>query len=209
MEGAGTSGAAVDADVQKAVRMGIAATEKKDYQTALTLFNHVYGNPAFNAPTEGLSFWGLCVAVHEKQTKKGVELCRRAIEEQFYDSTHHANLVKLHLAKGQRKVAVQAIDEALEKLPNDKRLLELRTEMGYRQSKPVPFLPRGNALNAWLGVRRRGTGSRTRVAKSGGAHAGALDARPLQPMQMILFGFLGFATVFTITFYILYQQAYG
>lgn len=200
----------VNADVQKAVRMAIAATEKRDYGTALTLFNHVYGNPDFNAPAEGLSYWGLCVAIAEKQTKKGVDLCRQAMEREFYDSTHHANLVRLHLTKGNRKLAVQAMEEAMLSIPGDQRLAQLRQQMGFRQHNPVPFLPRNNSLNQWLGRRKRGTGTRVRAASGGRDFAAAtFELRNLQPLQMILFAFLGFATVFTITFYILYQRAYG
>lgn len=209
MEASSERDTSANADVQKAVRMAIAATEKRDYGTALTLFNHVYGNPDFNAPTEGLSYWGLCVAVAEKQTKKGVELCRQAMEKQFYDSTHHANLIRLHLTRGNRKLAVHAMEEAMHSLPDDQRLAQLRLEMGFRQHNPVPFLPRNSSLNHWLGKRKRGTG--TRVRASGGREfaAATFELRNLQPLQMILFGFLGFATVFTITFYILYQRAYG
>jgi len=204
------TGTSADADVQKAVRMAIAATEKQDYPTALTLFNHLYGNPALNAPADGLSYFGLCVAVSEKQTKKGVDLCREAIKHQFYDSTHHANLVRLHLAKGNRRLAVQAMDEALKSLPGDNRLVQLRRDMGFRQSNPVPFLPRNSSLNKLLGPRRRGTGMRN--AKGDGAErveARTFSLQQLQPIQMIIFGFLGFATMFTITFYVLYQRAYG
>jgi len=201
--------APVDAEVQKAVRMAIAATEKKDYQTALTLFHHIYESPSLNAPADGLSYYGLCVALHEKQTKRGIDLCREAISQQFYDSTHHANLVRLHLAKGNRKFAVHAMDEALKSLPRDKRLVQLRGEMGFRQRNPVPFLPRESTLNRVLGPRRRGTGNRDVAADTGPFETTSFNLQQLQPLQMILFGLLGFATVFTITFYVLYQQAYG
>lgn len=209
MERSSANDASVDADVMKAVRMAISATEKKDYGTALTLFNHVYGNPAFNAPPDGLSYWGLCIAVAEKQTKKGVDLCRNAMQQQFYDSTHHANLVKLHLAKGNRKLAVHALEEALRSLPGDSRLTSLRGEIGYRQRNPVPVLPRDSGLNKWLGTKRRGRVRRDRPSADSGGGTTESGYQGLGPIQIMLIGFLGFALVFSTTFYYLYQQAYG
>jgi hypothetical protein len=202
------SGTQVEPDVQKAVRMAIAATEKKDYRTALTLFTRVYENPAFEAPPDGLSHYGLCVAIGERQTRRGVDLCRQGMKQQFYDSTHHANLVRLHLARRNRKLAVVALDEALQSLPGDTRLQDLRLEIGYRTHTPIPFLPRSSAINRWLGIRRRGSG--TRLESSGHVgEASTWSLQSLQPLQMMIAGFLAFATVFSITFYVLYQQAYG
>lgn len=199
----------VDVDVSKAVRMAIAATEKKDYVTALTLFNHVYGNPALGRPADGLSYFGLCVAIAEKQTKKGIELCQEAIEKQFYDARHHANLVRLHIAKGKRRHAVRAMEEALRSLPSDERLLKLRKEMGYRTRNVVPFLSREHALNRALGVRKRGAGTRESEKVRSSASGPGNNLRNLHPLQMVLFRALRFATVFGITFYILYQHVYG
>jgi tetratricopeptide (TPR) repeat protein len=209
METTRAGGAPVDADVQKAVRMAIAATEKKDYQTALTLFHHLYEGSEVVAPADGLSHYGLCVAVHEKHTKKGIDLCREAISQQFYDSTHHANLVRLHLAKGNRRFAVQALDEALKSLPGDERLVQLRGEMGFRHRNPVPFLPRESTFNRILGPGRRGKGTRDSAPESRSFEATSFNMQQMQPLQMILFGLFGFATIFSITFYILYQRAYG
>ncbi len=209
MDAPAVTNATVDADVQKAVRMAIAATERKDYPTALRLFTHLYGNPMLNTPVDGLSYYGLCVALSEKQTKKGVDLCREAMRHQFYDSTHHANLIRLHLAKGNRKLAVQAMEEGLKGLPGDKRLTQLREEMGWRKRNPIPFLPRDNAMNQWLGARKRGQATSFGAENASTASTTTFNLQRLQPLQMLLFGFLGFATMFTITFYILYQRAYG
>ncbi len=207
---ASTASDDASADVLKAARMAIAATQKKDYSTALTLFNQIYGNPAFDAPVDGLSYYGLCVALEEKQTKKGVDLCRKAIELQFYDSTHHANLVRLHMAKKNRKLAVKALEDGLKNLPEDKRLLDLRREIGFRESNPVPFLPRESTLNRTIGTRRRGNDRSPKNDSPARSNRGtSIDLQNLQPLQMILFGLLGFASIFSITFYIMYQQAYG
>ena len=141
------------------IRAGIAAAERRDYAQAYKTLRAVYGvGDGAEMPLEGLSYYGLCVAIVEKQTRKGVVLCRSAIEAQFYDATHFVNLIRLYLERGNRKNAVDTLNEGLENLPNNAKLLRLRDEMGYRAKPMVPFLNRDNLLNVTLGKARAKSG---------------------------------------------------
>ena len=113
------------------------------------------------------------------------------------------------MAKGNRRMAVRVLEESSRKLPGDKSLVRLRQEIGMRRRSPIPFLPRGNALNKMIGTRMRGRGSGTPAARRNRGGTGAMTLQNLEPIQMLLFGLLGFASVFSLTFYILYQNAYG
>ena len=104
-----------DIKVTEAIRVAIGAVEREDYEGALRLFREVYGRPELDAPPDGLSHYGLCVAIAEKQTNKGAQLCEEAIEAQFYDSSHHINLVRIHLKKGSRRRAIRALTRGLKR----------------------------------------------------------------------------------------------
>jgi hypothetical protein len=143
-------------EVHTAIRMAAAAVERQDYKTAFRLLQAIYqtgGAP----PAEGLSLYGLCVAVVEKKTKAGIEHCNRAIERESYDSRHRVNLIKLYLAIGSRRKAVEVLERGLASTPDDDALIAMRDRMGYRHHNPIPFLDRDNPLNQLLGRKRRKT----------------------------------------------------
>jgi len=72
------------------INEAIAATREEDYLRALTLFVEVYGGE--DAPTTmnakaatGLSYFGLCMALVQKKYKTAIDLCKRAMELEFYN----------------------------------------------------------------------------------------------------------------------------
>lgn len=139
------------------MRAGIAAVERGDYRQGYKALQGAYGNGRVALPPDGLSHYGLCIAVVEKQTRKGAELCRLAIEQQFYDSSHFVNLVRLYIIRDNRRMAINVLHEGMSRLPDDHRLLELRVEIGYRERPVVPFLARNNPVNEALGKLRATT----------------------------------------------------
>lgn len=130
------------------------AVECGDYAQGYSALQAAYGNGRVVLPPDGLSHFGLCIAVVEKQTRKGAELCRTAIELQFYDSVHFVNLVRLYIIRGNRRNAIDVLHEGLSRLPDDRNLLAVRAELGYRDKPFVPFLHRDNPVNASLGKLR-------------------------------------------------------
>lgn len=137
-----------------AIKAGVAYVERGDYKQGYAALNAVYGRGAEGLPSDGLSHYGLCVAVMEKQTRKGAELCRAAIDSQFFSAVHFVNLIRLYVIRGNRKAAVEALHEGLSRLPNDRALLRVREEIGYRQPPVVSFLHRDNPMNKALGKLR-------------------------------------------------------
>lgn len=142
-----------------AIKAGVAFVERGDYKHGYTALHAVYGRRTeAQLPSDGLSHYGLSIAVVERQTRKGAELCLKAIDEQFFNSVHFVNLVRLYIIRDNRKAAVEALHEGLSRLPNDRALLRLRDEIGYRQPPVVSFLPRANPINESLGkLRARNT----------------------------------------------------
>lgn len=171
-----------DQQVTQAIKLGIASCQKGDHDTALKVFKAVYDNPAIQAPADGLSWYGLSIAMTEKQSGKAIQLCKDAINAQFFDERHYENLVRIHLHKGNRTSAESALAEGLKNVPSGTRLAALQKEMGLAAAP----------------VRQASTEGRTR-----------LDLRSLPPVVTLLAGALFFAVVFGITFYFAYQQAYA
>lgn len=134
-------------------------TREGDYLHALTMFLEVYGTddqPPLNNPkaANGLSFFGLCVALVQKNFKIGVELCKRAIDLEFYNGDHYANLARVYVAAGNRKKAIEAADTGMRIVPDHEELRKARRELGVRSRPTVPFLDRSHPINVTLGQTR-------------------------------------------------------
>ncbi len=138
----------------------VALTKGQEYLRALTIFLEVYGgedppSPMLSAKTaSGLSYFGLCLALVEKKIKPSIDLCKRAIELQFYNVDHYANLARVYTAAGNRKKALEILDQGAKTHPDDESLLAVRRELGIRSRPPVPFLERSNPINISLGQAR-------------------------------------------------------
>lgn len=143
----------------KDIDAAIALTKEEDYLHALTRFVEIYGtkeSPPIQNPKDasGLSFFGLCVALVQKNYRTGIDLCKRAIDLEFYNGDHYANLARVYTAQGNRKKAVETADQGLKLVPEHEALLVVRSELGVRSKAPVPFLDRSNPVNVSLGQAR-------------------------------------------------------
>jgi tetratricopeptide (TPR) repeat protein len=138
----------------------VALTRNEEYLAALTEFMEIYGGedppPASMSPktASGLSHFGLCLALVQKKFKPAIELCKRAIELQFYNGDHYANLSRVYTAAGNRKKALEIAQSGLKLLPDYEPLREVRRGLGVRSRPPVPFLDRSNPINVSLGQAR-------------------------------------------------------
>jgi tetratricopeptide (TPR) repeat protein len=138
----------------------VALTKNEEYLRALTIFLEIYGgedppSPMLSSKTaSGLSYFGLCLALVEKRIKPAIDLCKRAIELQFYNVDHYANLARVYTAAGNRKKALEILDQGSKSHPDDATLLAVRRELGIRSRPPVPFLERSNPINISLGQAR-------------------------------------------------------
>ncbi|HEX6179263.1 MAG TPA: tetratricopeptide repeat protein [Thermoanaerobaculia bacterium] len=134
-------------------------TRAEEYLKALTIFVEIYGTaeaPPIQSQKDasGLSFFGLCLALVRKQYKNAVDLCKRAIDLEFYNGDHYANLAKVYLAAGQRKKAVETADQGLKLAPENEDIIEVRKELGVRSRPAVPLLDRGHPINVTIGQAR-------------------------------------------------------
>ncbi|HEX7155463.1 MAG TPA: hypothetical protein VF618_28615 [Thermoanaerobaculia bacterium] len=142
-----------------AIDAAIAVAKSEDYLRALTLFVDIYGqedSPPLKSPKDasGLSYFGLCLALVQKKFKPAIDLCKRAIDLEFYNPDHYINLSRVYVAAGNRKKAVETAESGLKLMPEDDDLLALRKELGVRARPAIPFLDRTNPINVSLGQAR-------------------------------------------------------
>lgn len=143
----------------KQIAEAIEATQEEDYLRGLTIFLDTYGTedvPAIqnSKSAQGLSYFGLCVALVRKEYKHGIELCRRAIDLEFYNADHYANLGRIYLVMGNRKKALETVESGLRLNMNHERLRAVRRMIGIRSKPALPFLDRANPINVSLGQAR-------------------------------------------------------
>jgi tetratricopeptide (TPR) repeat protein len=147
-------------DILKRIDEAVALTKGEEYLRALTMFLEIYGSeeppsPMLSSKTAtGLSHFGLCLAMMQRKFKPAIDLCKLAIELQFYNADHYANLARVYVAAGNRKKAIDAIEQGLKSHAADETLLEVRRQLGVRAKPPVPFLDRAHPINVTLGQAR-------------------------------------------------------
>src|SRR5436190_23346088 len=126
------------ATTNREIDEAVLLTKAEEYLIALTRFLEVYGgedppSAVMSAKlATGLSFFGLCLALVQRKFKPAIELCKRAIELQFYNAVHHANLARVYVTAGNRKKAMETVEAGLKLHPEDEALLEVRSSLGVR-----------------------------------------------------------------------------
>lgn len=146
-------------EMTKGLDQAIGLAKSDEYLQALTLFLELYGtddSPPIRSAKDasGLSYFGLCLALVKKETRTAVELCKRAIDLEFYNGDHYANLARVYTAAGNRKKAVQTAEAGLKLQPENDLLRAVRRALGVRSRPAVPFLDRQNPINVSLGQTR-------------------------------------------------------
>ena len=141
------------------VEEAIEEVREEDYLHALTRFLDIYGTEdsvPIRTPKDaaGLSYFGVCLALIRKDFKLAIDLCRRAIGLEFYNGDHYANLARVYTAAGNRKKAIETVENGLKLVPEHDYLLEVRKTLGIRARPAVPFLDRTNPINVSLGQAR-------------------------------------------------------
>jgi predicted Zn-dependent protease len=141
---------------QSTIDQAIKLTKDEQYLPALTLFLDVYGTdaaPPIKSPKDasGLSYFAVCLAMVHRKYKEAVELCKRAIDLEFYNGDHYANLGRVYIAGNNRKKAFETLEAGLRVAPENPNVRALRKEMGVRARPTVPFLDRAHPINVSLG----------------------------------------------------------
>ena len=98
-----------------------------------------------------LSYYGLIVALHEKNFQDGINFCRAAILRASCEAELYVNLCRVYARGGQRKKALETLVEGLKFASDKPSILTEMRRMGCRRKPVLRFLPRDHFLNKSLG----------------------------------------------------------
>src|SRR5438270_3856075 len=134
-------------------------TDNGQFLVARTEFLDIYDtedSPPLNSPkaASGLSYFGLCLALVQKKYRAAADLCKRAIDLEFYNGDHYANYARVYMLVGNRKRALETVEAGLKISPESDLLKKVRSELGVRARPAVPFLDRSHPINVSIGQAR-------------------------------------------------------
>ena len=146
-------------NILRRIDQAILLTEAGNHLQAVTEFLDIYGTdeaPPLNTAkaASGLSFFGLSLALVQRKYKTGIDLCKRALDLEFYNGDHYANLTRIYMASGNRKKAIETAESGLKIVPEHEGLIRVRRELGVRARPAVPFLDRAHPINVSIGQAR-------------------------------------------------------
>jgi Flp pilus assembly protein TadD len=96
------------------------------------------------------SYLGYCIAKERGQVSRGAELCAISLEYDPNNPAHYLNLGKIQLLSGSRAEALSVLREGVAR-GESAEIMVILDEFGKRRAPIIPFLPRSNSLNKFLG----------------------------------------------------------
>ena len=104
-----------------------------------------------------LSYYGLCLALVANENREGLRCCREAVTLESYNPDIRCNLGRVLLYAGRRAEAYRCFLRGLALGGDHPTIRSALRSMGIRRRPALPFLPRSNPLNTFLGRLRAGS----------------------------------------------------
>ena len=132
----------------------------KEFDTGLTLFKagnilralgHFEKAMAEHPTSLCASYYAFCMAKERGHVKKGIALCREALEKEPGTPVHYLNLARIHLLGNNKTDAITALREGMQHAP-DPEIKDLLDLIGVRKPPVVRSLPRDHPVNRYLGI---------------------------------------------------------
>jgi tetratricopeptide (TPR) repeat protein len=151
-------------EAQEAIQEAVEMTRQERHPEALSLFE-TYLTPLSGGTigdrrvaAAAFSYYGYCVAKVRRKYADGVKYCNISLRANPLDPEHRTNLAMVYLERDDRAKAVESLNSGLRLDRRNKRLNILLESIGRRQPPVIPFLPRHNPVNVWLGKKRASKG---------------------------------------------------
>ncbi len=146
-------------DPLQLIQLGIEAAKEQRFDRGLVYLGAAYlqisRDKDAKVPPSALSYYGLCLAMEKGRIKEASEYCELALEHEFFNPEHYANMGQVWIKAGYRRKAVDALERGLAVEPTNPRLRKLRESIGVRKPPVIRFLHRDNPVNVSLGKVRR------------------------------------------------------
>jgi len=137
-----------DIDAKKEFDNGLALLKAGDTVRALGQFEKAM---AEHPTSLCASYYAYCMAKERGHAKKGIALCREALEKEPGTPAHYLNLARIYLLGHNMLDAITILREGMQHAP-DREIQELLSRIGERKPPVVPYLPRNSFINKYLGL---------------------------------------------------------
>jgi predicted Zn-dependent protease len=97
------------------------------------------------------SYYAYCVAKERGHVKKGIALCREALEKEPGSPVHYVNLARIHLLGRNQDDAITVLRDGMQHAP-DPEINDLLDQIGVRKQPVVSSMPRDSFVNKYLGL---------------------------------------------------------
>ncbi|MEW5745152.1 MAG: tetratricopeptide repeat protein [Nitrospirota bacterium] len=97
------------------------------------------------------SYLAYCVAKERGQIRKAISLCEEAIQKSPHNPVHYLNLGRVYLHAQNKEYAVVIFREGL-KYEKSQEIIDELNRLHTRKPPVLPFLPRDNPFNKYLGI---------------------------------------------------------
>ena len=102
-------------------------------------------------PSLFFAYLGHSLARLQGEFDEGLRLCQRAVDLGLYQPENYYCLAATHLLAGERRSAVDVVEQGLQIDAAHQGLRELKAEIGQRRKPVLRSLPRRHFLNRTLG----------------------------------------------------------
>ena len=100
------------------------------------------------------SYYGLYLGLQDRRYHEAIELCRSAVQQEFFNPELYLNVARLNLAFGFRAEGMRFLRRAAMIDPGNAGVERLRCDLGLRNQPVFRFLPRRHLMNRLLGYLR-------------------------------------------------------
>jgi tetratricopeptide (TPR) repeat protein len=135
--------------LNETVEKGISLAREGRFFEALKIFDD---DLCFTQHPTAMSYYAVSLANVEGNYDKAISLCLMAAEKEFYNPDIYLNLGRIFLLNGQKSVAIKAFRKGLKYDSSHNALRQEVKVLGVRRRPVVPFLPRQNFVNRFLGI---------------------------------------------------------
>jgi len=146
---------------QELFEMGYFLYQRGQYGHACLAFRKaVEANPEH---AMALSYYGLTLAMTEKDYPRAIQLCEEALQKAFYRPELYLNLAKVYQRARNLPKALETLRKGLRVDPRNREIRDELARLQPRRQPVIRFLPREHALNRFLGQLMRRFQLRTLV----------------------------------------------
>jgi tetratricopeptide (TPR) repeat protein len=139
---------ATEAQAEELFQRALVRLEKGNAVEALALFERSY---ELRKSALCLSYLGLLNAQERGRHREGITMCTLALEKETENPTVYLNLGKALYKAERKKEALSTVRKGLA-YGNDPEALRWLDRVGVRRGLVLPFLPRNNVVNRYLGL---------------------------------------------------------